>query len=83
MDVVTATEVSAGAPSEVEMVWALAGQDGLDIGPATLERFNAELQGRNWWSGTARWACSRSKQFAHGTNQLAQMLAGWSTTGRR
>lgn len=76
VDVVTATEVSAGAPSEVEMVWALSPDKmALDIGPATLERFNAELQGAQLvvWNGPM--GVFEVEQFAHGTNQLAQMLA--------
>ncbi len=76
VDVVTATELSADVPSEVEMVWALSPDKmALDIGPATLERFNAELQGAQLvvWNGPM--GVFEVEQFAHGTNQLAQMLA--------
>ena len=76
VDVVTATELSADVPSEVEMVWALSPDKmALDIGPATLERFNAELQGAQLvvWNGPM--GVFEIAQFAHGTNQLAQMLA--------
>ncbi len=76
VDVVTATEVSNEAPSEVEMVWALSpNRMALDIGPATVERFNAELQDAQLviWNGPM--GVFETPQFAHGTNQLAQMLA--------
>ena len=58
------------------MVWALSPDKmALDIGPATLERFNAELQGAQLvvWNGPM--GVFEVEQFAHGTNQLAQMLA--------
>ncbi|HMT21864.1 MAG TPA: phosphoglycerate kinase [Promineifilum sp.] len=76
VDVVTAAEVSDTAPSEIEMIWALSPDKmALDIGPATLERFNAELQGAQLviWNGPM--GVFEVAQFAHGTNQLAQMLA--------
>ena len=76
VDVVTATEISNEAPSEVEMVWALSpDRMALDIGPATVERFNAELQDAQLviWNGPM--GVFETPQFAHGTNQLAQMLA--------
>ena len=65
------------APTEVEMVWALTPERmALDIGPATLERFNAELQGAQLvvWNGPM--GVFEVPQFANGTNQLAQTLAG-------
>ena len=76
VDVVTATEVSNEAPSDVEMIWALSpDRMALDIGPATVERFNAELQDAQLviWNGPM--GVFETPQFAHGTNQLAQMLA--------
>ncbi len=84
VDVVTATEVSADAPSEVEMVWALAPDKmALDIGPATLERFNAELQGAQLvvWNGPM--GVFEVEQFANGTNQLAQILAAMVDHGAK
>ena len=82
VDVVTATEVSADAPSEVEMIWALSPEKmALDIGPATLERFNAELQGAQLvvWNGPM--GVFEVAQFANGTNQLAHMLAAMVDNG--
>jgi len=84
VDVVTATEVSADAPSEVEMIWALSpDRMALDIGPATVERFNAELQGAQLviWNGPM--GVFEVAQFAHGTNQLAQMLAAMVDNGAK
>ena len=84
VDVVTATEVSAEAASEVEMIWALSPDKmALDIGPATLERFNAELQGAQLviWNGPM--GVFEVAQFANGTNQLAQMLAAMVDNGAK
>ncbi len=84
VDVVTATELSNDAPSEVEMVWALSPEKmALDIGPATLERFNAELQGAQLvvWNGPM--GVFEVPQFANGTNQLAQMLAAMVEHGAK
>lgn len=84
VDVVTATEVSDSAPSEVEMIWALSPDKmALDIGPATLERFNAELQGAQLvvWNGPM--GVFETAQFANGTNQLAQMLANMVDHGAK
>lgn len=84
VDVVTATEVSADAPSDVEMIWALSpDRMALDIGPATVERFNAELQGAQLviWNGPM--GVFEVAQFAHGTNQLAQMLAAMVDNGAK
>ncbi|MBP9500757.1 MAG: phosphoglycerate kinase [Candidatus Promineofilum sp.] len=84
VDVVTATEVSPDAPSEVEMIWALSPEKmALDIGPATLERFNAELQGAQLviWNGPM--GVFEVAQFANGTNQLAQLLAGMVDHGAK
>ncbi len=84
VDVVTAEEVSEDAPSQVEMVWALSPEKmALDIGPATLERFNAELQGAQLvvWNGPM--GVFEVAQFANGTNQLAQMLANMVDHGAK
>jgi len=84
VDVVTAAEVSAGAPSAIEMVWALSSDRmALDIGPATLERFNAELQGAQLviWNGPM--GVFEVEQFANGTNQLAQILANMVDHGAK
>ena len=84
VDVVTAAEVSDTSPSEVEMIWALSPDKmALDIGPATLERFNAELQGAQLviWNGPM--GVFEVAQFAHGTNQLAQMLANMVDHGAK
>ncbi len=84
VDVVTAAEVSDTAPSEIEMIWALSPDKmALDIGPATLERFNAELQGAQLviWNGPM--GVFEVAQFAHGTNQLAQMLANMVDHGAK
>lgn len=77
VDVVVAAEVSPDAETEVEMVWAISPDKmALDIGPASLERFNAELQGAQLvvWNGPM--GVFEVEQFAHGTNHLAQLLAG-------
>jgi phosphoglycerate kinase len=84
VDVVTASEVSPDASSEVEMIWGLSPEAmALDIGPATLERFNAELQGAQLvvWNGPM--GVFEVEQFANGTNQLAQMLAGMVDHGAK
>jgi phosphoglycerate kinase len=76
VDVIVADEVSADSPSEVEMIWAISPEKmALDIGPGSLERFNAELQGAQLvvWNGPM--GVFEVPQFATGTNQLAQILA--------
>jgi phosphoglycerate kinase len=76
VDVVVAAEVSQDAPSEVELIWAISPDKmALDIGPATLERFNAELQGAQLvvWNGPM--GVFETPKFATGTFQLAQTLA--------
>ena len=84
VDVVTATEVSNEAPAEVEMVWALSpDRMALDIGPATIERFNAELQGAQLVVWTGPMGVFETPQFAHGTNQLAHMLANMVDHGAK
>jgi len=66
------------------MIWALSPDKmALDIGPATLERFNAELQGAQLvvWNGPM--GVFETAQFANGTNQLAQMLANMVDHGAK
>jgi phosphoglycerate kinase len=84
VDVVVAEEVSPEAPSEVEMIWAISSEKmALDIGPASLERFNAELQGAQLvvWNGPM--GVFEVPQFAAGTNQLAQILANMVDHGAK
>lgn len=84
VDVVVADEVSPEAQAEVQMVWAIAPDKmALDIGPASLERFNAELQGAQLvvWNGPM--GVFEVPQFAVGTNQLAQILAGMVDHGAK
>ncbi|MFO7664008.1 MAG: phosphoglycerate kinase [Chloroflexota bacterium] len=84
VDVVVADEVSPEAVSEVEMVWAISPEKmALDIGPGSLERFNAELQGAQLvvWNGPM--GVFEVRQFANGTNQLAQILANMVDHGAK
>jgi phosphoglycerate kinase len=77
VDVLVAGEPSNEATPETEMVWSISRDAmALDIGPATLERFNAELQGAQLviWNGPM--GVFEFDQFAGGTNQVAQLLAG-------
>ena len=49
---------------------------GLDIGPKTVARYaRRHPDARRRWSGTARWACSRSTPSPHGTIGVAQAVA--------
>ncbi|MCA9949985.1 MAG: phosphoglycerate kinase [Anaerolineales bacterium] len=77
IDVVVADEFSADAVGKVEDVWSISPEKmALDIGPATLDRFNAELQGAQLviWNGPM--GVFEFPNFAEGTNQLALLLAG-------
>ena len=77
IDVLVADAFSADAEGKVEDVWSISPEKmALDIGPATLERFNAELQGAQLviWNGPM--GVFEFENFAAGTNQLAQTLAG-------
>jgi phosphoglycerate kinase len=77
IDVLAADAFSADAEGKVEDVWSISPEKmALDIGPATLERFNAELQGAQLvvWNGPM--GVFEFENFAAGTNQLAQTLAG-------
>ncbi len=76
VDVVVAPEVSDDAPSSVVPIDAIpADQMALDIGPASEERFQQELQGAKLvvWNGPM--GVFETKQFAKGTNNLARFLA--------
>ncbi len=77
IDVMVADAFSADAEAKVEDVWSISPDKmALDIGPATLDRFNAELQGAQLviWNGPM--GVFEFEKFAVGTNQLAQILAG-------
>jgi phosphoglycerate kinase len=76
VDVLVAEEFSNEATPETEMVWSISRDAmALDIGPATLERFNAELQGAQLviWNGPM--GVFEFEKFAGGTNQVAHLLA--------
>lgn len=76
VDVIVADEFSNEATPAVEMIWSISrAAMALDIGPATLERFNAELQGAQLviWNGPM--GVFEFEKFAAGTNQLALLLA--------
>ena len=78
VDHVVAPKLEAGAPAETLDVGdpAIGDRMGLDIGPktiATLSRGASPTRRR--WSGTARWACSRSTRSRKGTIGVAQAVA--------
>ena len=76
IDVIVADAFSSDAVGKVEDVWSISPDKmALDIGPATLERFNAELQGAQLvvWNGPM--GVFEFPNFAEGTNQLALLLA--------
>ena len=76
IDFVMADEFSPDAASIVEEIWGMSpGKMALDIGPATLEAFNAELQGAQLviWNGPM--GVFEFENFANGTYQLAKTLA--------
>jgi phosphoglycerate kinase len=76
VDVIVAEEFSADAlGEEVRVDRVTANQMALDIGPATLQRFEAELQGAALviWNGPM--GVFEFENFATGTNQLALILA--------
>jgi phosphoglycerate kinase len=75
-DVVAAGEFTADAASETVAVDGVgADQMALDVGPATLENFTAQLQGAKLvvWNGPM--GVFEFEKFAVGTNALAQILA--------
>lgn len=76
MDVIVADRFAADATAEVVPVWGIdKDKMALDIGPDTLESFNAELQGARLviWNGPM--GVFEFDKFAEGTNQLARLLA--------
>lgn len=81
LDVVVADEVvadkfAADADAATVPVWGIpADKMALDVGPDTLERFNAELQGARLviWNGPM--GVFEFERFAKGTNALANLLA--------
>ena len=76
VDVVVASEFAAGAPAETVPIWGIpADKMALDVGPDTLERFNAELQGARLvvWNGPM--GVFEFEPFAKGTSSLANLLA--------
>ena len=78
VDHVVADKIDAAAKTEVLKVGdaAIGDRMGLDIGPETRAALRATCSPtRRRWSGTARWACSRSAPFAAGTLAVAQAVA--------
>jgi len=76
VDVVVADEFAADADAATVPVWGIpADKMALDVGPDTLERFNAELQGARLvvWNGPM--GVFEFERFAKGTNALANLLA--------
>ena len=76
VDVVVADEFAADADAATVPVWGVpADKMALDVGPDTLERFNAELQGARLvvWNGPM--GVFEFERFAKGTNALANLLA--------
>lgn len=76
LDVVIAGEFQADAEATTVPVWGIpADKMALDVGPDTLERFNAELQGAQLvvWNGPM--GVFEFDRFARGTNSLAKLLA--------
>lgn len=82
IDVVVADEFSADAKGEIVPVYAIpADKMALDIGPATIERFNDELQGARLviWNGPM--GVFEFDNFAEGTNAMAELLAELTELG--
>ncbi len=82
VDVVVADEFSADAKGEIVPVYAIATDKmALDVGPATIERFNDELQGAQLvvWNGPM--GVFEFEKFAQGTNAMADLLAGMTELG--
>lgn len=76
VDVIVAEAFAADAPSEAVRVDRItANQMALDIGPATLQLFESELEGAALviWNGPM--GVFEFEKFATGTNQLALTLA--------
>ncbi|MEJ2748900.1 MAG: phosphoglycerate kinase [Anaerolineae bacterium] len=82
IDVVVADEFSADAKGEIVPVYGIAADKmALDVGPATIERFNHELQGAQLvvWNGPM--GVFEFENFAEGTNAMAELLAGLAGMG--
>ena len=81
-DVIVADQFSAAAKSEIVPAQAIpASKMALDIGPATIDRFNHELQGAQLvvWNGPM--GVFEFENFAQGTNALAHLLADLAASG--
>ena len=84
VDCVIAEEKSADAESKIVPVQEINGHwMGLDIGPATITLFTEALSNAKTivWNGPM--GVFETPQFANGTNQLAQMLAGMVDHGAK
>lgn len=82
VDVIVGDKFAADAVAETVAIWGIApDRMALDIGPDTLERFNAELQGAQLviWNGPM--GVFEFDRFAVGTNKLAQLLAQLAQLG--
>jgi phosphoglycerate kinase len=82
VDVVVADEFSADAKGDIMPVYAIAADKmALDVGPATIERFNDELQGARLviWNGPM--GVFEFDNFAQGTNAMAELLAELTELG--
>jgi phosphoglycerate kinase len=81
-DVIVADEFSADAKGDIVPVHAIpASKMALDVGPATIERFNDALQGAKLvvWNGPM--GVFEFENFAQGTNAMADLLAGLTEDG--
>jgi phosphoglycerate kinase len=82
VDVVVADAFSADAKGDIVPVYAIAADKmALDVGPATIERFNDELQNAQLvvWNGPM--GVFEFENFAQGTNAMADLLAGLTELG--
>jgi phosphoglycerate kinase len=82
VDVVVADAFSADADAETIPIWSIPRDKMLlDVGPDTIERFNAELQGTRLviWNGPM--GVFEFDRFAAGTNALAKLLAQLANMG--
>ncbi|MCA9928945.1 MAG: phosphoglycerate kinase, partial [Anaerolineales bacterium] len=76
VDVVVADKFAADALADIVPVWGIAADKmALDVGPATLEKFDEALQGAKLvvWNGPM--GVFEFDHFAEGTNALAHLLA--------
>ncbi len=82
VDVVVADAFAADAKGDIVPVYAIAADKmALDIGPATVERFNDELQNAQLvvWNGPM--GVFEFENFAEGTNAMAELLAELTELG--